>query len=353
MAKRDRPKQKFPRDEEDEEDEEREDKGGWKAWARDIAVAVLIMIFILGGMFAYTQVWPPLVVVESSSMQHGDTSSFLGVIDTGDLVLVQTAPSHSDVTTYLQGRASGYTTYGDYGDVIVFRIATQPSATPIIHRAIMWLRPNGTNAADVPDLAGLPTSDWRGLDRNDRPTNNPYGLTSVWIRGMGYGHNLNITFDLASFASTFHRGAGYVTMGDNNAYLRCVVTDPCTSVPYDTSWFPTQTDIIGHARGEIPWFGLIKLLLSPTPGGCCHGWGDPRAPLESWNDLAISLVVLLTLPFVVEAAVWAWSKYAWPWVGPRLPWRKKKAALPDEEQGDGDQPGDDEGDGPREGSSGP
>ncbi len=358
MAKRKKPEQKFPRDQEDE-DEKKKDQGGWKAWLRDIVFAVVIMVVILGGIWAYTQVWPPLVVVESSSMQHGDTNSNLGVIDTGDLVLVQNAPARSDVVTYLQGRASGYATYGDYGDVIIFQIYNLPGETPIIHRAIMYVIPNGTDAANVPDLASLPSSDWQGIDRNGQPTNRPYGLTSVWIRGMGYNHDLNITFDLSYVARVlsgeplYRRGAGYITMGDNNAYHRCQTNSPCGSFPYDTSWFPIQSDIIGHARGEIPWFGLIKLLLSPAPSGCCQRWGDSAAPHNSWDSLAIGLVVIVALPFLAEAAAWAWSKYAWPWVGPRLPRRKKKVALPDGKEPSEDKPQDEDSDDSTGGSSGP
>ncbi len=137
---------------------------GWRAWARDIGFAVLIMAVILGAIYAYTGVWPPLVVVESASMQHSDSESYLGVIDTGDLVFVQAAPARTDVVTYVQGRATGYTTYGDYGDVIVFRLFNRPQDTPIIHRAIMYVIPNGTcgpACADVPELALL--SHWEAL----------------------------------------------------------------------------------------------------------------------------------------------------------------------------------------------
>ncbi len=352
MARRKKPQRKRP----SEEDEE--DSGGWMAWARDIAVAVVIMAVILGGIWVYTQVWPPLVVVESSSMQHGDLASALGVIDTGDLVLVQRAPARSDVVTYLEGRASGYSTYGDYGDVIIFRIYNQPGETPIIHRAIMNVIPNGTDAANVPDLAGLPTAQWQGVNRTGLSTNVPYGLTSVWIRFMGYDHDLNITFDLGYFARQMssepaaRRGAFYITMGDNNAIHRCIVKDPCSSIPYDTSWFPIQSDIIGHARGEIPWFGLIKLVLSPAPRGCCASWGDAAAPRNSWDSLAISLVVLVALPFLVEGGIWAWSRYAWPWLKPRLPRRKPEARASDGEPRAAGE-GDDESGDLTGGSSGP
>lgn len=341
---------KRPSKEEDEEEEDDETEG-WKGWVRDIAIAVIIMAVILAAIFAYTQVWPPLVVVESSSMQHGDTTSSIGVIDTGDLVFVQAAPSQSDVVTYVQGRATGYTTYGDYGDVIIFRLARDPGATPIIHRAIMYVLPNGTNA-DVPQLNLLPTSDWFGY-RNGVRVSGAYDLSAVSIRNMGYNHNLNITFSLSYFANAF-RQPGYITMGDNNAYHACIELDPCSSpTPYDTLWFPAQGDIIGHARGEIPWFGLIKLLVAPADN-CAPYWGAPCAPQNSWDDLAISLVVLVALPFIVEAVGWAWGKYAWPRIKPLFRRKGKDKAPPPEETAE-TEPSEEPAveDEPREGSSGP
>lgn len=316
------------------------DAGGWKSWVRDIAIAVLLMAIILGAIFAYTGVWPPLVVVESGSMQHNNQESSIGVIDTGDLVFVQAAPTRADVITYVQGRATGYATYGDYGDVIVFRLSNRPQETPIIHRAIMYVIPNGTalcaTCADVPDLKLLPNQDWVGTDAGGNPTHDPKNLQSVEILDMGYRH-LDITFDFSRVSQFFSRGAGYLTMGDNNA------------PSYDVTWFPIQGDIIGHARGEIPWFGLIKLMLSPS-SYCCQGWGDPHAASNSWNSLALSLVFLVALPFLLEAASWAWGKYAWPKIKPLL----HRKAKPGEEELPPVEPEDeDSGDAPKEGSSGP
>ncbi len=289
----------------------------WKLWLRDVGVAVLILVLILVGMFAYTGVWPPLVVVESQSMQHGDQMSYLGVIDTGDLVFVQAAPQRSDIVTYVEGRASVYSTYGDYGDVIIFHPNADLSVTPIIHRAIMWVRPNGTGA-DVPDLLLLPLSEWGAETPGGQPTHSPYNVRSVWIDGMGFNQDLNITFTFSLINGYGTRGPGFVTMGDNNAFNACRPNMPCAG-GYDTGWFAIQSDIIGHARGEIPWFGLLKLVLSPSPGGCCpQGWGDPTAPPNSWTDLALAIAFLVALPFILEGATWAWGKYAWPWLRPRL-----------------------------------
>ncbi|HYM39019.1 MAG TPA: S26 family signal peptidase [Thermoplasmata archaeon] len=316
-----------------------EDGDGWKSWVRDIAIAVLIMAVILGAIYAYTGVWPPLVVVESDSMQHSATTSYVGVIDTGDLVFVQAAPTRADVVTYVQGRATGYATYGDYGDVIIFRLFNRPQDTPIIHRAILYVIPNGTSTADVPDLGRLPPQDWVGTDAAGRSTHVPYHLESVEIFDMGYRH-LNVTFVFSDVAQFFFRGPGYVTMGDHNAPT------------YDIGWFPIQGDIIGHARGEIPWFGLIKLLLSPSPN-CCQGWGDPRAPANSWTNLALSIAFLIALPFILEALGWVWGKYAWPRLRPLLRRRAKPERPEEPEAPPEDLSDEDTEDEPKEGSSGP
>src|SRR5438128_6227452 len=172
-----------------------ESEGLWKGLVRDLLVAGIIVVIVLVGIYVYTGVWPPLVVVESQSMQHSGTESHLGVIDTGDMVFQQAAPNRADVVTYLEGRASGYATYGDYGDVIIFRRPS--SATPVIHRAIMYVTVNSNNTADLPDLANLPTSEWEATNLAG-PTTYPYALRTVTIHRMGFTHNFGITLTLPS-----------------------------------------------------------------------------------------------------------------------------------------------------------
>ena len=307
----------MPRDRRRDEDDEEEDENFWKGLARDLLVAAIIVVVFLAAIYLYTGVWPPLVVVESSSMQHSDRESFLGVIDTGDMVFQQAAPTRADVVTYLEGRAAGYATYGDYGDVIIFRRAGNP--TPVIHRAIMYITLYVNGTADVPALAGI--SNWTAIG-DAGPTTSPFYLHTVTIHAMGFRHDLGITFDFANFGGFVPR-SGYLTMGDNNAPL------------YDTSWLPRQGDIIGRARGEIPWFGLLKLTLQPTDSCCADGWGDTRAPKNSWDSLLVSLLFLLALPFLLELAVRGWTKYVSPRLPEiRLPWKRRAKPATTE----GDQP---------------
>jgi signal peptidase len=321
----------------------------WKGLARDAIVAALIVAVILGAMYLYAGVWPPLVVVESSSMQHSDEASGLGVIDTGDMVFQQAATSRESIVTYLEGRANGYATYGDFGDVIIFRKVG--SATPIIHRAIMYISLHANGTADVDNLVPL-GAEWYATDANDLPTRNPVFLKTLTIRHMGFEHNINMTF---SFGGVSVTRAGFVTMGDNNAFRACrsarMAGVDCLSGYDQVSTMPRLQDIEGRARGEIPWIGLIKLVVQPTPSCCSGGWGV-GAPKNSWDALLVTLLFLISLPFLLEFAGRGWTKY----VSPRLPkirwpWTKHKAVgtnadMPsDPPEGDGEPP--------REGSSEP
>ena len=71
------------------------------------------MLLIIGIIFAYCRVWPPMVVVVSGSMEHPpplpeEPRSYIGVIDTGDLVLVKKVNKVSDIITYVEGEKTGY-----------------------------------------------------------------------------------------------------------------------------------------------------------------------------------------------------------------------------------------------------
>ena len=64
--------------------------------AKDIGMAIgsVLLVFLL--TFAYSGNWPPMVVIESGSMEHTDNPLYdepgfthVGTIDTGDLVVVK------------------------------------------------------------------------------------------------------------------------------------------------------------------------------------------------------------------------------------------------------------------------
>ena len=262
---------------------------------RDIAIAAGIIGVLLLAIFLYTGNWPPMVVIESNSMQHGDDSE-LGVIDTGDLVLVKELDGENDLITYVEGRATGYETYSEYGDVIIYR-KNGGADTPVIHRPVIELVLNTTtnNTFDLPGLAGLEygtEKDW---------FISPYSLESRWwnlgekhkihINGYGY-RKLNLEIDLFKIIKdTFNYKdihGGYITFGDHNPTI-----DQGNLDALDGKVKPVKTEwIIGKARGELPWFGIVKLKLS--------GEVKNEFPTTSVYMIFVTLAVVIALPIVVD-----------------------------------------------------
>jgi signal peptidase len=267
------------------------------AW-KGILVAVLLASITLVGTFLYTLVWPPFLAVESWSMQHGNHRSQIGTMDTGDLVFVKSAFSRDDVVTYVEGRITGYTTYGDYGDVILFQEPNWgPDADPggtFLHRAMAYVHWNVTAGGyDIPDLANLDPSSWAATDAQGRTTSDPRGLGSLTLRNVGWRRDAVVLVNLTFLAGRFPID-GFLTLGDNNVY----------NYPWSQHdpWIVSDDELIAVARGEIPWFGLLRLTLFPGEG-CCERWfsTDLRrgAPLDSWISLHLFLPLLLLGPPVL------------------------------------------------------
>ncbi len=233
---------------------------------RDLAVAGLIMVFILGGLWIYAGTWPPVVVVESGSMMHSDDSSF-GVIDTGDIVVVKSVDSRSDVKSFVEGEKEGYETYSDYGDVIVYRPYGRNDVTPVIHRAMLWIDVNKSD----PDA-------WTF----DIPSLDIYALSEITDELEEYG--------LGHYSPAMAKHSGFITKGDNNFdNSDNPVADQNEQYPICRQ--PIKVDWIeGVARGEIPWFGLIKLWATDTLEG--------EAPQTSVTGLSISILVLVVVPIL-------------------------------------------------------
>lgn len=252
---------------------------------KEVIVSLVILCIILGSLYAYSGRWPPMVVIESSSMSHAESSQ-LGIIDTGDIVVVR---KYSDVTTYVEGRAQGYSRYGQYGDVIIYRPMGNRDRTPIIHRPILFIKLNQTtgDSFDIPSLSLLRY----GIDWSTSQGERTYDLNgTVTIYDYGFKDSrVEIRLDrLLSSQTTSH--SGYITMGDNNVspvgYGRYDQEIPnICPAPVREEW------VIGVARGHLPWFGIMKLLYMGR---------TEEVPNNSWYLLGISLTILLAGPFVLE-----------------------------------------------------
>ncbi len=155
-------------------------------------VAVMIGMFMLISQIGLCTPGPA-VAVESGSM--------LPNIGIGDVVIIQSA-QRTHIISHTEGALSGYTSFDEYGDVILYRKYGSSTDTLIIHRAMYWVE------------EGEP----------------------MWSGGPAAPHS------------------GYITKGDNNKGI-----DQKAS----TSWRqPVKEEwIIGVARWHVPWIGYLSLAV--------------------------------------------------------------------------------------------
>lgn len=97
---------------------------------REIIYVLLLVGGVALGLFLVSGTWPAVVTIESGSM--------IPHMNVGDLVFVVEENRFGDLQTWVNGNETGYTAFGDYGDVIVYRPNGAGTVTPIIHRAMVW-----------------------------------------------------------------------------------------------------------------------------------------------------------------------------------------------------------------------
>ncbi len=247
-----------------------------------LLVIVVSALVALGGVTLYSGIWPPTTVVESESMQHSQTWT-AGTINTGDMVMIKHVPSpKSDVITYVQGRSSGFSTYGDYGNVIIYQAPSGPS---IIHRALLYL--TWTNG--LPHVAGYSNQPWITVTSS-----------YILVKDVGYSHR-NMVVKLGGFAGE----NGFITFGDHNLATSASfnsVLDAYVAADQNLGIAPgpiSPSEVVGVAYGEIPWFGLIKLNVM----GLFGEWPTSNeVPQYSYLYLFLSIVGIvaaLATPYYV------------------------------------------------------
>ena len=247
-------------------------------------VALAVIVVLLVALFAYTQNWPPVYVIESDSMQHG-ANDVVGLVNTGDLVLAQKI-SADDITPYLLGMQTGYSTYGEYGDVLLYH-PNGGGTTPIIHRAILELFYNSTTATySAPVLDGLKCGSWVSGANYLTPGCATTGLVDVTLNLFHIGwRSANLSIDLTTANLGTH--SGFLTAGDNN-FLSTPCSGTCQIFP-DEPAFTSLVEpswVIGAARGMLPWFGAFKLLITNSPN-------LSKVPSQSWQYMGITLAAVI------------------------------------------------------------
>ncbi|WP_254279552.1 S26 family signal peptidase [Haloarcula marina] len=193
-------------------DERDDDSPDLLVYVTDIvgsAGAVLLVGLLL---FTVSGVWPPLVAIESPSMDPH--------IEKGDLVFVMEEhrfpgpDAQYGVVTADDG--DGYVRFEQPGDVIVYAPDGNTRATPIIHRAMLYVE------AD---------EDW--YDRADPGA-------------IGGADNC------AQLTNCPAPHAGFITKGDSNGRYDQVGVSPISD-PVKPSW------VVGTAEWRVPFLGEIRL----------------------------------------------------------------------------------------------
>lgn len=300
------------------------------AVVRDVVVAAAIVGLLLAVIWIYSGQplrQAPVVSVESGSMMHGPFASGsssnpteygnppfgrMGTIDPGDIVFVKRVRDPLDVeVAFGAGERGGY---GGHGDVIVFMPNGEPGRTRVIHRAMLYVQaePEGCQPGVncryiVPAFCNNPHLDEfagrsdHGLQRYCDGSSEPLSL-HLERDGLVLDTR-DVPFPCADPAPTCAPFfSGFITKGDNNLapdQQRQSGISPAVRIEW----------VIGKARGEIPWFGLIKLALygnksyntatDPTQGA---NWKilAARAPWDIWLSLFIALAVLISIPMAID-----------------------------------------------------
>ena len=119
-----------------------------------IAIAVIIgVVIFLTSVTIYSGIWPPVDTIASESMTHSDYWTY-GTMNVGDIVFVKKVSSvPGPVITYVVGRQTGFSTYGEYGNVILYK---NPEGQTIIHRAMFYLSWND----GMPIVQGFHDQSW-------------------------------------------------------------------------------------------------------------------------------------------------------------------------------------------------
>jgi len=214
-----------------------------------IVTTVVILSVCIGGLFIYSGLNSPITVVESNSMQHSQNTSYIGVIDTGDMIIMRD-PSETTITTYIEGSVSDYSKFGEYGDVIIYYRGE--IYNPVIHRAFLWLEYNADGTWSAPSLEQY-TGDWTvGNHNSENKWENMTGVLS--FTNLGFDGSSYATINLDVLTNN-HPHSGWLTKGDNNTYFD-------QEVGIALYGLITEETLKAVAGIEIPWLGCIKLYIT-------------------------------------------------------------------------------------------
>ena len=119
------------------------DGGGWKPFVRDVTITIVSVSLLAVYLFAISGVWPPMVAIESGSMEPNVQVNDLAFVMDADRFQpsegIRADGGNTGVVTAAVGAETGYSQFGRNGDVIVFAPNGSTDRTPVIHRAMFWV----------------------------------------------------------------------------------------------------------------------------------------------------------------------------------------------------------------------
>ena len=184
---------------------------------RETALSVSAVVVIGLLLFAISGVWPPMVAVESGSMEpHMHKGDLVFITDSGRFA-PDAAHAETGVVPRDVAREVGYWKFGAHGSVIVYDNPGD-AGPPVIHRAQFWVD-EGENWYDRADPDYVSAANCEEMRNCPAPN------------------------------------AGFVTKGDANRGYDQVNG---ISEPVKPEW------IIGVARVRIPYLGWVRLGVSGT-----------------------------------------------------------------------------------------
>ncbi len=245
-------------------------------------VAVIIIIVLLLSpvvLIIYSGTWPPIYTVESESMEHSADWTY-GNINVGDLVFVKNVNGNvNNVVTFVQGKGTGYSTYGEYGNVILYKA---PTNEIIIHRAMFYL----SWLDGKPVVSGYTNQSWIKVTSS-----------YVVIDNASYTQR-----NLIVYLNNLVNKTGFITVGDYNlAHSQLFNRSEDAYAAADQNVFGynpvSSNEILGVAFGQVPWFGLIKLNLMRITGQWTQYDQVPNFAYVYLFVTILSIVVLVLFPY--------------------------------------------------------
>ena len=179
---------------------------------REVLTSVLAVVAVGFLLFAISGVWPPMVAVESGSMEPHMSRGDLVFITEPGRYAPDAAVGDTGVVTYETGVETGYRTFGDHGSVIVY---DRPDrfGPPVIHRARLHVT-EGENWYDRASPEYMDASNCEQLQYCPAP------------------------YD------------GFITKGDANPQY-----DQVSGIAAPVE----ERDIAGVARVRVPYLGYVRL----------------------------------------------------------------------------------------------